>query len=178
MKSHLEIERKYLLKSLPKALEKHPRLRDIWHVRQAYIEASGKEVRLRSIEKFEKGEPSDHPISSFVLTAKDNGTLVRQESETDISEQAFDLLLPLAGRRVLLKTRYRVEEEGYLWEIDAFEGALSGIVFAEVEMKSAQEHPELPHWIKEVLNRDVTEEAGWSNSELTRKFLDYKKELS
>jgi len=165
----LEIERKYLLKSLPKALEKHPRLREIWHVRQAYIEASGKEVRLRSIEK---GEPSAHPIRSFVLTVKDNGTLVRQESETDISEKAFDLLLPLAGRRVLLKTRYRVEEAGYLWEIDAFEGALAGIVFAEVEMKSAQEHPDLPSWIKEVLDRDVTEEAGWSNSELTRKFVE------
>lgn len=57
----------------------------------------------------------------------------------------------------LEKIRHRVKENGYLWEVDQFQGALNGLVIAELENKHYALFPPavLPDWIGEDITQDV-----------------------
>ena len=94
------------------------------------------------------------------LTLKIGRQLItRDESEYDI---------PLADRRemlanalglVLEKTRHEVKHHGFIWEVDVYAGAYSGLVVAEVEMEDEGQEPPLPRWI----GREVTGDRRYSN---------------
>jgi len=51
------------------------------------------------------------------------------------------------------KTRHIVPHAGSIWQVDVYEGVLSGIVIAELEMNNEEQAFELPDWIGE----DVTD---------------------
>lgn len=96
------------------------------------------------------------------LALKLGGGLAREE---------FEYAVPLAdaremlGRRlgnVIEKVRHRVPFGGFTWEVDVFEGALAGLVIAEVELSSASDRPALPPW----LGREVTDEPAFGNRSL------------
>ena len=50
-------------------------------------------------------------------------------------------LLTLSQTPVVEKYRYRIPFEGHLWEVDEFCGDNSGLVVAEVELKSEGRNP-------------------------------------
>jgi adenylate cyclase len=52
--------------------------------------------------------------------------------------------------------------DGLVWEIDEFEGALAGLILAEVELSSEQQVVELPTWI----GIELTGLRNWSNAAL------------
>ena len=88
--------------------------------------------------------------------------VVRDEFEYDLPlADGLELLTQAVGL-VIEKTRYRVPVSDFLWEIDVYRGELSGLVVAEVEMASVDDHPALPAWI----GREVTGDRRYSNQYL------------
>lgn len=89
--------------------------------------------------------------------------LSRTEYEYEIPlREAHEILEGLCVRPLIEKTRYRVEFEGLVWEIDEFHGENQGLVIAEVEMKDEEQAVPLPEWIGE----EVSQEPRYFNSNL------------
>lgn len=141
-----EIERKFLV-----SRKNLPLLRDGEFLAQGYLSVEPV-VRVR-IGK-----------DKAWLTVKGRGTLVRPEFEYEIpTDDARDMLgLSVA---TIQKTRYRVNEHGFTWEVDEFQGALKGLWLAEIELESAFEMPRLPSWVGE----EVTDNPDYTNVALAMK---------
>ncbi|WP_275785199.1 CYTH domain-containing protein [Pararhizobium gei] len=91
-----------------------------------------------------------------------SGPLTRDEFEYDIPvADARDLIAKAIGV-IIEKTRYRVEHEGFMWEIDVYAGVHLGLVIAEVEMRTEADKPDLPPW----LGTEVTGDPRYSNQSL------------
>ena len=89
--------------------------------------------------------------------------LVRDEYEYRIPmKDAKEMLKNHCGTRIVTKTRYCIPVGNHIFEVDVFEGALAGLIMAEVEMRSAQETVALPLWLGE----EVTGKRGFSNRAL------------
>jgi len=146
-----EIERKFLVSTIP------PDIIDQFQallVHQGYISSDPAEqqVRVRS-----KGV-------DFFLTVKGKGQLERDEVEIKLSAEQFDALWPLTEGRRIEKKRYEIPYQEHTIELDLFEGALSGLVVAEVEFASVEESQTLllPDWF----GKEVTEDARYTNSQM------------
>lgn len=150
----MEIERKYLIKSLPENLNDYPH--DM--ISQAYI-CTNPVIRIR--KKNEK----------YILTVKSSGMMVREETELDIPEESFYKLLTKAEGNIIKKTRYYIpEKDGLTIELDIFEGKFEGMIMAEVEfpdITQAQSYTP-PSWFGE----EVTNDRRFHNSSLSLMNLD------
>lgn len=83
----------------------------------------------------------------------------------DEYEYAIDLAeaLEMEGHavgNVVEKVRHHVRHDGYLYEVDVFEGRLAGLVVAELETPDAVSAEHLPEW----LGREVTGDQRYSNA--------------
>ena len=79
--------------------------------------------------------------------------------------------LPLEGLPSISKVRHYWDgEDGLLWEVDEFEGPISGLIIAEVELEDEYQNVVLPSW----LGLEITYLKGWSNSSLSRMINDSK----
>lgn len=85
--------------------------------------------------------------------------LARDEYEFEIDPAVAAEMLTQSVGNVLEKVRYRVEHKGYTWEVDVYAGRYSGLVVAEVEMRSETDRPEIPDWV----GREVTGDFRYSN---------------
>jgi CYTH domain-containing protein len=80
-------------------------------------------------------------------------------------EDAREMLDDLCGERLIDKTRYLYELDGFTIEVDEFSGANEGLVLAEVELPRKEVSlPALPGWV----GPDVTEDNRYYNSHLSR----------
>ncbi|MCA1368270.1 CYTH domain-containing protein [Bradyrhizobium sp. BRP14] len=122
-------------------------------LRQAYIVTmEDRSVRVRI-----------HGNKRARLTIKiGKSALVRHEYEYDLPMDDARELLTQAVGVVIEKRRYRVPYKGFTWEVDVYEGALEGLVVAEVEMKRETDLPALPSW----LGREITGDRRYSNQAL------------
>ncbi|CAN7211884.1 CYTH domain-containing protein [Rhizobium sp. LjRoot254] len=144
-----EIERKFLIAD------------DTWRdqagrgkaFRQAIIfSENNRSIRIRTIDDEEAR-----------LTLKIGiDEMARHEFEYEVPIEDARELLDLARGGRIAKTRYKVEHQGHIWEIDVYEGDLKGLVVAEVELESEDEKAALPPW----LGREVTGERRFSNQAL------------
>ena len=145
-----EIERKFLVPAVPRSLE----LGDGARLRQGYLAIDGAvEVRVRR-----DGDEA-------TLTVKAGTGLARTEVERPLTPAEADELWPATEGRRVEKVRHRVPlPTGEVLELDVYEGALAGLVTAEVEFASEADAGafEPPAWF----GRDVTTEPGWSNASL------------
>jgi adenylate cyclase len=134
-----EIERKFLVnKGLWQPIAKGKK------IAQGYLQHDvNKVVRVRII-----GE------QGFLTIKGKNDGISRLEFEYEIPLVDAQELLLLCNKGVIEKTRYEVSFEGFLWEVDEFEGENGGLLLAEVELASISENPDLPHWIKEEVSND------------------------
>ncbi len=79
----------------------------------------------------------------------------RSEYEYQIPvEDADEMLQQLAEQPLISKTRYHVQHGDHVWELDVFDGENSGLVVAEIELKSEHETFELPDWAGEEVSDD------------------------
>jgi CYTH domain-containing protein len=62
------------------------------------------------------------------------------------------------------KRRYRVEHEGFLWEIDEFYEDNAGLIIAEIELESANQAFPRPPWV----GAEVTHDPRYYNASLVR----------
>lgn len=144
----IEIERKFLLKRLPKNLEKY-RHHEIEQGYLAVERRSGVQVRLRR-----KG-------SAFSLSCKREGKKGREEREITLRAAQFRVLWPATEGRRLSKIRYEVPWKSFTVEIDVYRGRHEGVIVAEVEFESEKSRDAFvpPEWF----GREVTGEARYSN---------------
>jgi len=71
---------------------------------------------------------------------------------------------PLTEGRRIRKRRHAVADGARTWEIDEFLDR--DLVLAEIELRSATEEVQLPHWVAAVLVREVTDEPAYTNARL------------
>jgi len=145
----MEIERKYLIETLPAHLEQYP-----FHIiEQAYL-CTDPVVRIRRQD------------DTFYLTYKSKGLLSREEYNLPLHEAAYLHLLEKADGRILTKKRYLIplEDTEYTIELDVFEGHYQGLILAEVEFPSEDEALAFtaPNWF----SKDVTFSGEYQNSRL------------
>jgi len=75
---------------------------------------------------------------------------------------ARSMLHQFCQGRMIAKRRYSLRHGGRLWTVDAFEGALAGLLLAEVELDHVGQEVDLPPW----LGREVTDDPRYLNSAL------------
>jgi adenylate cyclase len=93
----------------------------------------------------------------------DASGMSRFEWEQEISLGDAKGLLKLCLPHLIEKTRYVVEYEDHVFEIDEFQGANQGLLLAEVELSSTAEECSLPDWI----GQEVTNNPRYYNSYLS-----------
>ena len=141
-----EIERKFLV--IP---DKWPKTEGILY-RQGYLSRNPERVvRVRCLGK-----------SAFLTIKGKVENYSRLEFEYEIPAADADILLGLCEKPIIEKTRYKLNHEGHLWEIDEFHGANSGLVLAEIELLDEKETFINPVW----LGKEVTEDMRYYNSNL------------
>lgn len=147
----MEIERKFLIDSLPENLEEYPHK----ELEQGYL-CTDPVVRVRK-----EGE-------EYVLTYKSKGLMMREEYNLPLNKMAYEHLLEKADGIVISKTRYILpEKDGLKIELDVFHGEHDGLILAEVEFpneKMANSYCP-PDWFGE----DVTFSTKYHNSNLSKK---------
>ena len=144
-----EIERKFLLKN------------DSWRVegsgtlyRQGYLSTvSERTVRIRLIN-----DQGFLTIKGIPVGAR------RAEYEYEIpAGEASEMLDNLCEHPLIEKTRYRVEYQDLVWEIDEFKGDNAGLNIAEVELEDENQAVHMPDWVGE----EVTGDPRYYNDNLT-----------
>jgi CHAD domain-containing protein/CYTH domain-containing protein len=152
--SGIEIERKYLLRSLPERAA----AADAVEVEQGWLPGERLQERLRRTT----GPDGDR----LHRTVKSGQGLSRMEVEEETTADLFDRLWPLTESRRVRKRRYFVPEGALTWEIDDFQDR--ELVLAEVELPSTDTEVPIPDWIAEVLEREVTGDPQYLNVNLAR----------
>ncbi len=124
-------------------------------IRQFYLAATpGRSVRVRVSGG-----------NSATLTLKfGEHRRERDEFEYPIPLEEADELAEFAIGHVIEKIRHHIWHHGYLYEVDVFGGALSGLVIAELETADDVPDALLPAW----LGREVTGDGAYYNASLAR----------
>lgn len=145
----MEIERKFLLKELPKNLESY----SVRHLEQGYL-CTAPVVRIR------------RDNDKYELTYKGKGSMIREEHNLPLTKEAYEHLREKIDGRLIVKKRYMVPLEQYTVELDVFEGDLAPLILAEVEFPSEEEAKAFtpPDWFAE----DVTFSNLYHNSFLSQ----------
>ena len=124
---NLEIERKFLVKNnsfKQLAFKKK-------YIKQGFLNSDKERtVRIRIIED-----------SAFItVKGKSNraGT-IRLEWEKEISVLEAEKLMLLTEKTMIEKQRYYIKSENYVFEVDEFFGANSGLIIAEIELTTENE---------------------------------------
>lgn len=143
----MEIERKYLVKTLPENYTSYP----CRQLEQGYL-CKEPVVRIR--------QDND----TYELTYKSKGLLAREEYNMPLTKEAYEHLKEKVDGKLITKKRYMIPYREYVIELDVFEGALAPLKFAEVEFDSIEEAEDFtaPDWFGE----DVTFEVKYKNSNL------------
>ena len=145
----MEIERKFLVKSLPEHLEDFP----AYQIEQGYLNT---EPVLRIRRKND----------SYIFTYKSAGLMSREEIEVPLTEQAYAHLVPKCDGNFISKTRYLIpDDQGYTIEFDVFHDCFQGLLLAEVEFPSEEAATayQPPEWF----TCEVTQESAFHNSSLS-----------
>ena len=156
----VEIERKFLLNcSLPQEL-----LDNIPHksfIKQGFLSIDEeKVVRIRvstDRRSFQEG----------FLTVKgrsNEGGMTRTEIETPINSREAETLLKTFCPNIIDKTRYIINCNGSVWELDQFHGVNEGLWVAEIELSSEDQKFSKPSWI----GKEVTTDSRYTNAALSK----------
>lgn len=153
MMQHIEIERKFLVKSA------------------AYKTMATIETRI--VQGFLNTDPErtvrvrirdDKGYLTIKGKGNDSGT-TRFEWEQEISLEEATNLIDLCEPGILEKIRFEVPVGNHVFEVDAFLGENKGLVVAEVELQHEDESFEKPNWLGE----EVTGQTKYYNSQLSKK---------
>ena len=143
-----EIERKFLVKD-----DTFRSLAEGTRYCQGYLNSAKERiVRVRTI-----GNKGFLTIKGITTGA----TRVEYEYEIPVKE-AEAMLDDLCEKPLIEKNRYKIGYKGFVWEVDAFFGENMGLILAEVELESEDQHYIKPDWIGE----EVTGDPKYFNSNL------------
>lgn len=146
----MEIERKYLIETLPENLDSYP----CKHIEQGYLNTDPV-VRIRRSD------------DTYTLTYKGKGLMVREEYNLPLNAESFEHLKEKIDGRLIQKCRYLIPlDDTHTIELDIFEGDLAPLQLAEVEFATEEEANTFlpPSWFGE----DVTFSKKYHNSMLSK----------
>jgi CHAD domain-containing protein/CYTH domain-containing protein len=152
---HREIERKYLLKRMPRLSGLPVEIREI---DQGWLPGERLNERLRRVRV-------DGAVR-YYRTVKLGAGISRFELEEETDERTFRRLWSLTKGKRVRKLRYRVTDGLFTWEIDRFRGR--SLVLAEVELPSEDTEVQPPIWLRRLVVRDVTGEPEYVNLNLAK----------
>lgn len=145
-----EIERKFLVDDLEEALSY---IDKVELIRQGYFHKDVA-IRVRTIND-----------EKAYIAIKDNGTLLRKEFEYEIPIIDARWLLASCGKNYVEKLRYYTTCNAEIWTIDVFRDFNQGLVLAEIELRTEEQHVVIPSW----LGKEVTEDKRYSNLSIATK---------
>ena len=123
--------------------------------RQGYLSSNAKAtVRVRSM---------DDARAYLTIKGASRG-MSRAEYEYPLPIADAREMLAIAEPHVIEKIRHLVPFEGLVWEVDVFGGHHEGLLIAEVELTSEDQHVSIPDWI----GREVTDDDRYYNASLSR----------
>ena len=150
---HLEIERKFLVKSDGYKQKATSQTRIV----QGFLNTNpDRTVRVRI-----KGDKGFLTVKG---ASNESGT-TRFEWETEITTAEAANLIDLCAAGILEKIRYEVPFGHHLYEVDEFLGENKGLILAEIELNHEDERFEKPDWLGE----EVTGQVQYYNSQLSKK---------
>jgi len=150
----MEIERKYLLRSLPHTLRGMPSV----EIAQGWLPGTRLLERVREVR-------SGTDVRWF-RTVKLGSGVARIEVEEETTAELFAVLWPTTRDRRVRKRRYAVTEGGATWEVDHFAGR--DLVLAEIELPTADTVVDIPQWLAPYVVREVTDDAAYVNANLAQ----------
>jgi adenylate cyclase len=151
IKMAIETERKFMVKGE----FKHLAVRQI-HITQFYlVKDPYKTIRIRI---------ADETAFLTIKTPLKSDSIARSEWEFRIPlKDAGEMMkISLPGR--ILKTRYIIPSGVHKFEVDVFHDKNEGLIIAEIELNSEDEHFEIPVWLGE----EVTGNPAYYNSNLAK----------
>ena len=146
----MEIERKYLIHTLPENLENYPNR----IIEQGYL-STEPVVRIR------------RDNDEYILTYKSKGLMVREEYNLRRTKDSYMHLREKIDGRLIIKKRYLIPLSNELTiELDIFGGDLAPLMLAEVEFPNETSANSFtpPKWFGE----DVTFSGEYHNSRLSQ----------
>ena len=146
----MEIERKYLINTLPKHLEQYK----CRQIEQGYL-CTDPVIRIRQDNE------------QYELTYKSHGKMAREEYTLPLTEESYKHLKQKVDGRVICKNRYLIPLTEILTiELDIFKDDLAPLVIAEVEFPDLETANSFipPDWFGE----DVTFSGNYHNSALSQ----------
>lgn len=146
----MEIERKYLIHTLPENLENYPHR----IIEQGYL-STEPVVRIR------------RDNDEYILTYKSKGLMVREEYNLPLTKDSYMHLREKIDGRLIIKKRYLIPLSNELTiELDIFSGDLAPLMLAEVEFPDETSANSFtpPKWFGE----DVTFSGEYHNSRLSQ----------
>lgn len=149
----MEIERKFLIKSLPKNLADYT----YKSIEQAYL-STEPVVRIRKSNE------------DYILTYKSKGFLSREEYNMPLTKESYYHLREKADGNIISKNRYLIPYESNLTiELDIFHEPFNDLILAEVEFESEEQAKSFspPDWF----DQEVTYSKEYHNSYLSSKKL-------
>ncbi len=144
----IEIEKKFLLKYLPKESLSNPVF-----ISQGYL-LNKKEtvVRIRLADK-----------KAFMTIKGLTTNSARKEYEYSLPyDDAKEMIDLFCKEGLVEKKRYKIAHKGFIWEIDQFSGNNTGLVVAEIELEHIDQLFEKPDWV----GSEVTQDPRYYNSNL------------
>ncbi len=155
LRADVEIERKFLLHSVPDAASRTPGIR----IAQGWLPGERLRERLRR---------SVHPDGrvEWTRTVKLGTGVRRVELEEPTDPMLFESLWPLTAAARVEKVRHAVPDGAFTWEIDVFLDR--PLLLAEVELPSEDTVVQLPEWLAPCVEREVTGDPAYVNANLAR----------
>ena len=142
----MEIERKFLLNTVPNDLYDYP----CHKIEQGYL-CTSPVVRIRKED------------DTYYITYKGKGKMAREEYNLPLAAESYAHLREKIDGCLITKVRYLVPiHDGLTAEVDVFSSPQPGLHLAEVEFASIEAANEFvpPEWFGE----DVTEDGRYHNS--------------
>lgn len=103
--------------------------------------------------------------TSFLTLKGPRSGAVASEYEWEIDGDVANNIVQQTTYPCIEKNRYLWKsEDGFLWEIDEFEGSLAGLIIAEVELEDEAAELSIPVWA----GMELTHLKGWSNAALVK----------
>lgn len=155
----MEIERKYEINHLPGDLAQYSYKK----IEQGYL-CHNPTIRIR--------KSNDDYILTYkskfgIEQGREGSPLINNEIELMLTEESYLVLKSKTDGNYIYKTRYLVPIPGGLTaELDVFEGALTGLIFVEVEFPDEKAADEFvpPEWF----GKELSSDKRYSNYHLSR----------
>jgi CYTH domain-containing protein len=163
-KDNLEIERKFLLKNVPKFNRNEI---DKFLIHQIYVDVDGVVTRFRMHERFNpKGSESDVERYYIKCNKRPISPGVFEEIEEEITQEVFRDMCH-KDHSYIIKTRSVYKHGGLNWEVDEYHDIK--MVTLEVELEDINQEITIPEIFEEQMIVEVTGQKVFSNQNLSIK---------